>query len=98
MRLREVKGRPGTALSPPKEKKKKMKESRSEPVTPVILMDDFDEDSDDVIMGAADVDVNAVSIKRKVGDDEEEELELVFIDGLGCYYCPVNQQYYQIDE
>jgi hypothetical protein len=29
---------------------------------------------------------------------EEEELELVFIDALGCYYCPDNQKYYQVDE
>jgi hypothetical protein len=34
-------------------------------------------------------------MKRKVVDYEEEELELVFIDGLGCYYSPVNQQYYE---
>jgi Holliday junction resolvase-like predicted endonuclease len=30
--------------------------------------------------------------------NEEEELELVMIDALNCYYCPSNQRYYQIDE
>jgi hypothetical protein len=30
-------------------------------------------------------------------DDEEEELDLVFIETLGCYYCPNNQKYYMID-
>jgi hypothetical protein len=29
---------------------------------------------------------------------EEEELELVYIDALACYYCPNNQKYYQVDE
>jgi hypothetical protein len=29
---------------------------------------------------------------------EEEELELVYIEVLGCYYCPNNQKYYQIGE
>jgi hypothetical protein len=29
---------------------------------------------------------------------EEEDLELVYIEPLGCYYCPSNQQYYQMDE
>jgi hypothetical protein len=29
---------------------------------------------------------------------EEEELELVFLEALGCYYCPENQKYYQIDD
>ena len=28
---------------------------------------------------------------------EEEELELIYIESLGCYYCPSNQQYYQLD-
>lgn len=31
-------------------------------------------------------------------DDSEEEMELIYLDALGCYYCPSNQQYYQIDE
>lgn len=29
--------------------------------------------------------------------EEEEELELVYISSLNCYYCPSNQQYYQIE-
>ena len=29
---------------------------------------------------------------------EEEELELVYVEALKCYYCPNNQQYYQIDD
>lgn len=31
-------------------------------------------------------------------DDEEEELELMYISALDCYYCPSNQQYYQIED
>jgi hypothetical protein len=91
IRLKEVKGRPGTGKSTPKTKNEKLKQSKSEPV----FEDDFDDESDEE---TANLDVNAVSIKRKIGDDEEEELELVFIDGLGCYYCPANQQYYEIDD
>jgi hypothetical protein len=48
--------------------------------------------------GVAAGDGNAKSIKRKIGEDEEEDLELVFIDALGCYYCPANQQYYEVDK
>ena len=35
---------------------------------------------------------------KKLPDDEEDELELVYIEPLGCYYCPSNQQYYQLDD
>jgi hypothetical protein len=31
-------------------------------------------------------------------EDTDEELELVYVQRLGCYYCPGNQQYYQLDE
>lgn len=31
-------------------------------------------------------------------EDEEEELELMYISALDCYYCPSNQQYYQIED
>ncbi|EAX96350.1 hypothetical protein TVAG_066470 [Trichomonas vaginalis G3] len=31
-------------------------------------------------------------------DDSEEEMELIYLEALGCYYCPSNQQYYQVDE
>ncbi|OHT17084.1 hypothetical protein TRFO_41307 [Tritrichomonas foetus] len=34
----------------------------------------------------------------RLPDDEEDELELVYIEPLGCYYCPSNQQYYQLDD
>lgn len=29
--------------------------------------------------------------------NSEEELDLVFIENLGCYYCPSNQQYYELN-
>jgi hypothetical protein len=29
---------------------------------------------------------------------DEEDFELVYIEPLGCYYCPSNQQYYEMDE
>jgi hypothetical protein len=108
VRPQEMKRRPGTGLSHSKAKEKKLKQCRSErvtptvfnddPVAPIVIDDDFDNESEDELLKIVEVDVNAVSIKRKVGDDDEEELELVLIDGLGCYYCPANQQYYQIDE
>jgi len=31
-------------------------------------------------------------------ENEERELELVYIEARRCYYCPDDQQYYQIDE
>ena len=31
-------------------------------------------------------------------DDDEEDLTLVYIKALDCYYCPADQKYYQIIE
>jgi hypothetical protein len=36
--------------------------------------------------------------KVELGEEDEIELELVYIDALGCYYCPGDQKYYQVDE
>lgn len=38
------------------------------------------------------------SLQKFDVQNENDELELVYIDSLDCYYCPANQQFYQIDE
>lgn len=57
--------------------------------------DDTDDESEE---GAFDEVLPGVTLQTKLPEDEEEELELVYIEGLGCYYCPSNQQYYQLDD
>ena len=66
--------------------------------------DDFDDeeeddDSDEAFSGAppSQLDLPELDFKRRLPENEEEELELVYIEVLNCYYCPNNQQYYQID-
>jgi hypothetical protein len=45
-----------------------------------------------------ETDLDVFHVETPGGKSEEEgELTLVFIDTLGCYYCPDNQRYYQID-
>ena len=39
-----------------------------------------------------------VQSNHKIENNEEEELELFFIDSLGCFYCPSNQKYYEIED
>ncbi|OHS99467.1 hypothetical protein TRFO_08413 [Tritrichomonas foetus] len=71
--------------------------------------DDFDEQYDDeeeetddengAFMGSAPrINRADIDVKNGLPENEEEELELVFIEALNCYYCPNNQQYYQIDD
>lgn len=36
-------------------------------------------------------------VKSSLPEGEEDLLELVYIESLGCYYCPSNQQYYQFE-
>lgn len=59
-----------------------------------------EEDEDDAFLGkTAKAGVLAeLNVKNGVPTGEEEELELVYIEALNCYYCPSNQQYYQIDD
>ena len=62
---------------------------------------DFDseesEDDDDAFSSApSKIMSNSQNLNDQ--DDGEEELELIYIDALQCYYCPSNQQYYQVDE
>lgn len=38
-----------------------------------------------------------IASKKKIGpDDEEEEVELIFKEDLGCYYDPKTNQYFDI--
>jgi hypothetical protein len=39
-----------------------------------------------------------VSSDSSPSREGEEELELVLMEGLNCYYCPDNQRYYQVDK
>jgi len=69
-----------------------------EPVYP--SNDEEEESDDDAFNGIAPsipTDINLLDIKSELPQDEEEELELIYIDSIGCYYCPSNQQYYQLD-
>jgi hypothetical protein len=79
-----------------KTKRKRGSESSTKPKkAPQVFEDDFD--IADEIAAPPAKDVNAMSLKRRLPEGEEEELELVFIEHLGCYYCPNNQLYYEID-
>jgi hypothetical protein len=62
--------------------------------------DSNEDDSDETaFLGAPPSDRLAdLNVRREIPENEEEELELVFIEALNCYYCPNNQQYYQLDE
>lgn len=61
--------------------------------------DEEEDDSDEAFSGAppSQLDLPELDFKRRLPENEEEELELVYIEVLNCYYCPNNQQYYQID-
>lgn len=67
---------------------------------PKIVQQEVEEDSDDDCAfdgtvpssGHSDIEIN-----RSLPQNEEEELELVYIEEMGCYYCPSNQQYYTLD-
>ncbi|EAX97467.1 hypothetical protein TVAG_135200 [Trichomonas vaginalis G3] len=67
--------------------------------TPPPQKEDEEEDySDDNAFGSVSPsDRSKLDIKSELPLGEEEELELVFIESLDCYYCPTNQQYYQLD-
>jgi hypothetical protein len=59
-----------------------------------------DDPSDDGAFGgvAPSISIPPVPNVSRLPDNDEDELELVYIESLGCYYCPSNQQYYQIDD
>lgn len=59
-----------------------------------------EEDMTDAFGGAPPKidDVSDIVINQGVPEGEEEELELVYIEALGCYYCPSLQKYYQIGD
>ena len=65
-----------------------------------LLEDDDDSDySDSEAFGSvpAASDRANININPELPMGEEEELELVYIEALNCYYCPSNQQYYELD-
>ncbi|KAK8835378.1 hypothetical protein M9Y10_013317 [Tritrichomonas musculus] len=77
---------------------------------PYLINDDDDDDESDgsAFGGEApqyeteflniDIPRETPDILNNNEDDEEEELELMYISALDCYYCPSNQQYYQIED
>lgn len=84
-------GRPGRGSRPASDSDRgrandpadKKKESSSE---------DDDDDSDPFSALPAGIEINT-----SLPDDANEELELIFIETLNCYYCPDNQQYYKLE-
>lgn len=61
--------------------------------------DDDTDDDDDAFTGTQPhITRDDINVHNGLPENEEEELELVFIEALNCYYCPNNQQYYQIDD
>jgi len=69
--------------------------TRSRPSKPIPIIIPEEEDSLDEKVFSSEP---PSPIKPDIQMTEEEELELVFIDAIGCYYCPSNQQYYHIEE
>ena len=64
-----------------------------------VIEEEEDESDDGAFSGTAPkADQSIPNIHSSLPENEEEELELVYIEALGCYYCPSNQQYYQLDE
>lgn len=61
---------------------------------------DVEEDSDDGddFITEPDAPKDDIDVQNGLPENEEEELELVYVDALKCYYCPNNQKYYQIDD
>lgn len=61
--------------------------------------EDSDDDDDEAFIGSEPkIPKDDIDVQNGLPDDEEEELELVYVDALKCYYCPNNQKYYQIDD
>lgn len=86
------KDRAGVVSTPPVEQPRTFEDD---------FLGDSEEDSDDgnAFMGCKPtVNREEPNVQNGLPNDEEEELELVFIEALNCYYCPNNQQYYKIDE
>lgn len=91
------KGRAGTAATPTTTKQPRMAPATFED----DFLDDSEEDSDDgdaFMGGPPSVNRDDLNVQSGLPNNEEEELELVYIEALKCYYCPNNQQYYQIEE
>jgi hypothetical protein len=61
--------------------------------------DDDDISDDGAFDGVAPSgNLTQLDVFQNSAGNEENELELVRIESLGCYYCPGNQQYYQLDD
>ena len=94
----------GHSVTTYKQKKKPI-ESNSKTAAPKPkIVDEFDISSDEESSGDDD-DAFSTTPSKPTSfsqpndlDSSEEELELIYIDALQCYYCPSNQQYYQVDE
>lgn len=74
------------------------RKQQSPPKSPPKSRDEEEDtdDSDDAFGSITD-NRSKLDIKSQLPLGEEEELELVYIESLGCYYCPTNQQYYELD-
>ena len=94
----EGKARRSVKSAPAREPEPEPEPEPEEPEEPEPVEEDEEDDSDD---SAFDGEPPApeepqVEIEELPGD-EEEELELVHLEALGCYYCPSNQKYYQLN-
>jgi hypothetical protein len=68
------------------------------PKQPQKVAEEEDEDEAAFSGSAPVIDRADVNVNIGLPENEEEELELIYVEALGCYYCPNNQQYYQIDD
>ena len=93
----ESKSRKSLKSAPPREPEP---EPEPEPTPETFEEEDEEEDSDDSAFDGAppEPEPPEIQIETQLPDGEEEELELVHLEALGCYYCPSNQKYYQLDQ
>lgn len=86
-------------MSQPKKKPNSAPKEQPQYVPPKKQEESEDSDySDDDAFGSVPAnDRSKIDIKPELPVNEEEELELVYIESLNCYYCPSNQQYYELD-
>ena len=80
--------------------------AKTEPIKTVI--EDItvsNESSDSIVFVSNDFETASDSVHTSESAEnkasslatEEEELELIYIENLGCYYCPSNNNYYQLN-
>lgn len=92
--------RPSTAASNKKTKSDSLEKiEKSMTSNNKTFEDEEDSDDEDAFIGSEpQIPRDDIDVQNGLPDNEEEELELVYVEALKCYYCPNNQKYYQIDD